>query len=114
EPNNSLTAAQILIGAATVNGTLSASTDTDYYRVTIAPGKSLVATMAPNATSDYDLYAYNSAGVRVSTSTNGTGSADRITLSNSSTTASSIAYLRVVYFSGGVGATSGKYSLTVQ
>jgi serine protease len=114
EPNDSLATAQILTGAVTVNGNLGLSTDTDHYRVSIAPGKSVVAKLAPNATSDYDLWAYNSAGVRVSSSTNGAGQIDSITLSNSSTTASSIAYLRVVYFGGGVGAAAGKYSLTVQ
>ncbi|MBK6851238.1 MAG: S8 family serine peptidase [Burkholderiales bacterium] len=114
EPNDSLANAQVLTGATTVNGSLAVKTDTDHYRVSIAPGKSLVVRLAPSATSDYDLWAYNSAGVRVSSSTNGTGQIETITLSNSSTTASSIAYLRVVYFAGGLGATNGKYSLTVQ
>jgi serine protease len=114
EFNDSIATAQIITGAATISGSLSAGTDTDYYRISIAAGKTVVAKLAPNATSDYDLWAYNSAGVRVASSTAGTGQIDSITLSNSSTTASSIAYLRVVYFAGGVGATNGKYSLTVQ
>jgi serine protease len=52
--------------------------------------------------------------VRVATSTAGAGVVDTLTLSNSSTTAALTATLRVVYFSGGVGATAGKYTLTVQ
>jgi hypothetical protein len=114
EPNDTTAKAQVLSGAVTVNGTLTASADTDYYKVTIAAGKSLVATMQPNATSDYDLYAYNSAGVRVASATAGAGAADSITLSNTSTTAPLVAYLRVLYFSGGTGASAGKYTLTVK
>jgi serine protease len=114
EPNNSRTAAQVLTGAATVNGTISAGTDTDYYRISIAPGRSVVARLTPNTTSDYDLYVYNPAGTRIAISELGTGAVDSVTLSNSSTTTSMTAYLRVFYFSGGVGATNGKYTLSVQ
>jgi serine protease len=113
EPNNTLAGAQVLKGAVTVNASMASATDTDYYKLTIAPGSSVVVTMTPGAGADYDLYAYNAAGTRVSTSTNGAGLADRITLGNTSTTASLTAYVRVVYFNGGVGAT-GTYSLTVQ
>jgi serine protease len=73
-----------------------------------------VATLTPNSSSDYDLYAYNSAGTRVATSTAGTGAVDKVTLTNTSTSASLTAWLRVVYFSGGSGATAGKYTLAVQ
>ncbi|MFM2068718.1 MAG: hypothetical protein RLZZ584_3627 [Pseudomonadota bacterium] len=114
EPNDSTTAAQVLSGAVQVNGTLASATDTDYYQVSIAPGRSLVATLTPNSSSDYDLYAYNSAGTRVATSTAGTGAVDKVTLTNTSTSASLTAWLRVVYFSGGSGATAGKYTLAVQ
>ncbi len=113
EPNDSLATAQVLGGPASINGTLMSATDTDYFRVTIGAGKSVVVSMAPNATSDYDLWAYNSAGTRVSSSTQGTGKVDTITLSNTATT-SVVASVRVVFFSGGSGATAGKYTLTVK
>jgi serine protease len=74
----------------------------------------VVARLTPNTTSDYDLYVYNSAGTRIAISELGTGAVDSVTLSNSSTTTSMTAYLRVFYFSGGVGATNGKYTLSVQ
>jgi serine protease len=114
ESNDTLATAQVLSGAAKVSGSINTSTDTDYYRISIAPGKSTVIALTPPAGADYDLYAYNSAGVRVATSTAGAGVVDTLTLSNSSTTAALTATLRVVYFSGGVGATAGKYTLTVQ
>jgi serine protease len=115
EPNNSLAAAQVLSVGARLAGTLASSTDTDYYRFSIAPGRSVVVKLTPNASSDYDLYAYNSAGTRIASSVLGTGAVDTITLSNSSTTASAsaIAYVRVIYFGGSTGAT-GTYQLTLQ
>jgi serine protease len=113
EPNDSLATAQVLGGSATLNGTLASTTDTDYFKLTIGAGKTVVATLAPNATSDYDLWAYNSAGIRISSSTQGTGAVDTITLSNSSTAPIAVT-LRVLYFSGGSGSTAGRYTLTVK
>jgi serine protease len=43
-------------------------------------------------------------------SMNGAGSIDSASTANT-TTATSARYVRVVYYSGGTGATSGKYSL---
>jgi serine protease len=110
EPNNAIASAQALSLNVQVSASLASTTDTDYFKVVIPAGKSLVATMTPPATADYDLYAYNAAGSRVATSTAGAGKADTITLSNTSTSASLTAYLRVIYFTGGAGA----YSLTVK
>eukprot|EP01114_Cavostelium_apophysatum_P016155 TRINITY_DN4542_c0_g3_i1.p1 TRINITY_DN4542_c0_g3~~TRINITY_DN4542_c0_g3_i1.p1 ORF type:complete len:595 (-),score=147.13 TRINITY_DN4542_c0_g3_i1:374-2158(-) len=95
----------------TVNGNLGSTTDTDYFRVDLPAGKTLSATMTPGSTSaDYDLYMYNASGTQVSASENGAGSAD--TVSNANTGSStSTRYVRVVYYSGGTGSTSGKYSL---
>jgi serine protease len=97
-----------------VNGSFATSTDTDYFRISIGAGKTAVVTLAPNAASDYDLYAYNEAGVRMLTSSAGPGQIDTVTLVNPSTTASMIAYVRTVYFNGGVGAAAGKYTLTIK
>jgi serine protease len=114
EPNNSRTAAQVLTGAVTVNGSIATSTDTDYYRISIPAGRSVVITLTPNASADYDLSAYNSAGTRIATSINGVGKVDAVTLTNSSSTTAATAYARVIYFSGGVGAINGSYTLKVQ
>ena len=57
EPNNSRTASQLIsTDNTTVNGTIGSSSDNDYYRVTLPAGGTLVATLTPNASSDYDLY----------------------------------------------------------
>eukprot|EP01034_Spumella_vulgaris_P038197 gene38197-47159_t len=63
ESNNTIATAQVIATAGTtVNGTISANSDVDYYKVTLPAGKTLTVTLTPNATSDYDLELYNSAG----------------------------------------------------
>jgi serine protease len=78
--------------------------------VQVPAGKTLSATMTPNASSDYDLYIYNSAGTLLARSENGTGSVDAASSANTGSTTSA-RYVRVVYYSGGTGSTSGKYTL---
>jgi serine protease len=111
ESNNTIsTANSVATSGTTVNGTMSSTTDTDYFVVQLPAGKTLTSTLTPNSTSDYDLYIYNSAGTQVTSSTNGTGSVDSTSvINNGSTTVA--AYVRVVYYSGGTGSTSGKYTL---
>jgi serine protease len=90
---------------------MGSSTDTDYFLVQLPAGKTLSATLTIGAsTADYDLYVYNSAGTLLAKSVNGAGSIDSVSSANT-TTATSARYVRVVYYSGGTGATSGKYSL---
>jgi serine protease len=111
ESNNTIsTANSVATTGTTVNGTMSSTTDTDYFVVQVPAGKTLSATLTPNSTSDYDLYIYNSAGTQVTSSTNGAGSVDSASASNTGTTTVA-AYVRVVYYSGGTGSTSGKYTL---
>jgi serine protease len=111
ESNNTVsTADSVTTSGTTVNGTMGSSTDSDYFVVQLPAGKTLTATMTPNASSDYDLYIYNSAGTLLSYSENGTGSVDSATSSNTGSTTSA-RYVRVVYYAGGTGSTSGKYTL---
>ncbi|CAN7569505.1 M36 family metallopeptidase [Pseudoduganella sp. LjRoot289] len=105
--NTTATANAITTSGTTVNGTFSASTDVDYFSVALPAGKTLTVKMTPNATSDYDLELYNSAGTKVASSVKGTGLADTVTYSTAGTL-----YAKVIYYSGGTGATSGKYTLT--
>ncbi|MGB9107642.1 MAG: S8 family peptidase, partial [Telluria sp.] len=111
ESNNTIsTANSVAATNTTVNGTMSSTTDTDYFVVQLPAGKTLSATMTPNSTSDYDLYIYNSAGTLLSSSENGAGTADTASSANTGSTTSP-RYVRVVYYSGGTGSTSGKYTL---
>jgi serine protease len=111
ESNNTIgTANSVATSGTTVNGTMSSSTDTDYFVVQLPAGKTLASTLTPNSTSDYDLYIYNSAGTQITSSTNGTGSVDSASVINNGSTTAAV-YVRVKYYSGGTGSTSGKYTL---
>ena len=109
--NNTRATAQVVSpNPATVNGSISASSDTDYYQVSLGAGKTLTATLTPNASSDYDLFIYNAAGSIIARSERGTGLVDTATALNNGAAAVTV-YVRVRYFSGGTGAVNGKYTL---
>jgi serine protease len=112
EPNNTIgTANAVTTSGTVINGTMGSSSDTDYFLVQVPAGKTLTATLTPGAsTADYDLFVYNSAGTALATSQNGAGSIDAVSSVNG-TSASVARYVRVKYYSGGTGATSGKYAL---
>lgn len=101
ESNNTRGTAQVITpNPALVNGRLSGSTDTDYFRVTLGAGKTLTATLTPPAGVDYDLYLYNSAGTQVASSIKGAGAVDTATYANGGGAAITV-YARVRYYSGG-------------
>jgi serine protease len=112
ESNNTVTTANKITTAGTiVNGTMANSADSDYFVVQLPAGKTLSATLSPNASSDYDLTIYNAAGTRLAYSTNdGLGVVDAASTANTGATTAA-RYVRVVYYRGGTGATNGKYSL---
>jgi serine protease len=111
ESNNTMaTANSVATTGTTVNGNMGTSSDTDYFKVTLPAGKTLTSTLTPNASSDYDLYIYNSAGTQITSSTNGTGAVDSAAVINNGTGSATV-YVRVVYYSGGTGSTSGTYTL---
>jgi serine protease len=111
EPNNYTGQAQVISASGTtVNGTIASSSDGDYYRVSVPAGKTLTATMTPNSSSDYELYLYNSGGSAISWSENGRGVAETVTVRNSGSSAV-VYYVRVIYYGGGTGSTSGKYTI---
>lgn len=111
ESNNTLaTANTVTTTGTTVNATFASSTDIDHFRVDLPAGKTLTAKMTPNATSDYDVDLLDSNGVKLSSSIAGTGAVDTVTRTNSGATAQTL-YVKVYYYSGGTGATSGKYTL---
>ena len=114
ESNNTIsTANAVSTSGTTVNGTMSASTDSDYFVVQLPAGKTLTASMTPGlSTADYDLYIYNSAGTQLAYSEKSAGATDSASVTNS-TTATSARYVRVKYYSGGTGSTNGKYTLSL-
>ena len=112
ESNNTIATADVVSTAnTTVTGNMGSSTDSDYFVVQLPAGKTLSATMTPgSSTADYDVYIYNSSGTQLALSENGAGAADTASVANT-TTATAARYVRVKYYSGGTGATNGKYTL---
>ena len=104
------TADPVATSGTTVNANMGSTTDTDYFVVQLPAGKTLTSVLTPNASSDYDLYVYNSAGTLIGQSENGTGAVDTVAVTNTGT-GTLARYVRVVYFSGGTGPTSGTYTL---
>ncbi len=103
ENNNSRGSAQAITpNPATVSGSLSSASDTDYFSVLLGAGKTLTATLTPPASADYDLYLYTSNGRQVASSTAATGVVDSTSVRNSSASAATV-FVRVRYFSGGAG-----------
>jgi serine protease len=103
ESNNTLSTAQVIsANPVSINGRIAATSDTDYYRVTLGAGKTLAARLTPPSTADYDLYIYNSAGSQIASGTLGTGAVDNASVRNSGAAAVTV-YVRVRYYSGGAG-----------
>jgi serine protease len=112
EPNNSTGTAQAVTKGTTITGTMASSSDTDYFKVTVPGHSTLTARLTPNASSDYDLYVYNSGGSQVGASEKGKGAVDSVSVTNNSSAAATY-YVRVRYYSGGTGATAGGYTLGI-
>lgn len=112
ESNNTIATADVVSTAnTTVTGNMGSSTDSDYFVVQLPAGKTLTATMTPgSSTADYDVYIYNSSGTQLALSENGAGATDTASVANT-TSATAARYVRVKYYSGGTGATNGKYTL---
>jgi hypothetical protein len=111
ESNNTIaTANTVSTAGTTVSANMGSSSDADYFMVSLPAGKTLSAKMTPNSTSDYDVELYSSTGTKLSQSINGTGAVDTVTKANT-TTSAMVLYVKVFYYGGGTGATSGKYSL---
>jgi hypothetical protein len=110
EPNNSSSAAQnVATSGTTINGKIASSTDVDWYKCTLGAGRTMVTTLTPNSTSDYDLYVYNSNVTQIGSSLKGTGLVDSVSVTNTGTSAF-VRYAKVVYYSGATG-TAGTYTI---
>lgn len=112
ESNNTTASANSLTNRSTVVlGNMGSTTDSDYFALPLPAGATLTATLnAAAATSDYDLYVYNSSGTLIGKSENGAGMTDSVTVRNTGSQTYT-RYVRVRYYSGGTGATNGQYTL---
>ena len=111
ESNNTTgTSDAVTISGTTVNANMGSTTDVDYFVVQLPAGKTLTSVLTPGAGKDYDLYVYNSTPALIGSSENGAGAVDTVTVTNTGT-GTLARYIKVVYYSGGTGATNGTYTL---
>jgi serine protease len=111
EPNNTRAAAQVIASVPTiVNGTIKASSDLDYFKVTVAARSKVVSTLVPNTLANYGIWVYDASGNMLDYSLNGTGQSNEVIVSNTSSAAITI-YVLVVRSSGPTGVT-GTYTLS--
>jgi serine protease len=106
--NNSASGAQVITAnPVSINGSISSSTDTDYYRLTVGAGKTLTASLTMASNVDFDLYLYNSTGsTQITRSILGTGLTDQLSYTNTGSAAVTV-YLRVTRYSR-----TGNYTLS--
>ncbi len=98
ESNNSRTAANVVGDAVTtIIATIGTSTDKDYFKINIAPGRTATINMTGPA-KDYDLYLLNSSGSTLKSSLGSTAT-ESITYTNTSSTAT-VFYLYVKGYGG--------------
>lgn len=114
ESNNTIATADLVSASNTnVTGNMGSTTDSDYFRVDLPAGRTLSASMTPvSGSADYDLYVYNASGSQLGISENGAGATDSVSSANA-TSAVATRYVRVRYYSGGTGATNGRYTLNL-
>lgn len=111
EPNNTLGGAnRVTTSGTAVSGNLASASDSDIFLVQLPAGKTLSASLAMSSTSDYDLYIYNGSGQLLARGENGRGVTENLSSANT-TTGTAARYVLVRYYSGGTGATYGKYTL---
>ena len=110
EPNDTLATAQnVTVSGTVINATMGSTTDIDYFKCALGAGRTITATMTPNASSDYDLYVYNSNGTQIGSSLNGTGLVDSVSVTNTGTSTFT-RYAKVIYYAGNTGST-GTYTM---
>jgi acid phosphatase type 7 len=101
EPNGSIASAQPVALQATVSGTMSSNTDNDYFRVAVPAGRTLIARLAPNGQSDYDLQLRNAGGSVLGSSTRGTGFVDEVHWTNTGSSTTDVFVQAYFYSSSG-------------
>ncbi|MES3022499.1 MAG: S8 family peptidase [Pseudomonadota bacterium] len=112
EPNNTTGSANaVTLSGTLMNGNMGSTSDSDYFVLQLPPGRTLSATLAmASSSADYDLYVYNSSGAQIGASENPAGQGDAVSVTNGGS-ATYARYVRVRYYSGGTGATNGRYTL---
>ena len=111
ESNNSLATANVVGDTVTkIVGYMGSTTDIDYFKVNVQPGKSITVNMTGPSGVDYDLYFLNSSGTTLKSSLGSTAT-ESVTYANTSATAT-VFYIKVIAYSGSSTTTPYNLALT--
>lgn len=118
EPNNGRSTANALPDASfpgTVNvaGYINPDGDRDFFKLHLAPGKSLTVDLVVPQASDFDLYVYDSKGRLIARSENDVGVAEHILVKNTGTQTFA-RFIEVRYYSGASNTNPYKMPVKVQ
>lgn len=109
ESNGTIATANTVSSPAIVAGSISSTTDTDYFKVTLPAGKTLAATLTMGSSSnDFDLYIKNGSGTTLASSEKSAGQVDSTSYANGGSSAVTL-YVQVLRYSG-----TGSYTLKLQ
>ena len=110
ESNNSTSTANVVGDTVTkIVGYMGTTTDNDYFKINIAPGRTATIGMTGPSGVDYDLYLLNSSGTTLKSSLGSTAT-ESVTYTNTSATAT-VFYIKVLAYSGS--STTTPYNLTL-
>ena len=93
-----------------MSGFVSPAKDLDIYRISVPSGATLTLQLTPTTGANHDLELRNLTGAVLAASRLGTGRVDSISWTNRAAAAVDV-YPRVIWISGGTGATDGAYTL---
>jgi len=111
ESNNSTATANVVADTVTkIVGYMGTTTDVDYFKVNVQPGKSITVNMTGPSGVDYDLYFLNSSGTTLKSSLGSTAT-ETITYANTSATAT-VFYIKVIAYAGSSTTTPYNLALT--
>ena len=111
ESNNSTGTANVVADTVTkIVGYMGSTTDLDYFKVNVQPGKSITINMTGPTGVDYDLYFLNSSGTTLKSSLGSTAT-ETITYANTSATAT-VFYIKVLAYAGSSTTTPYNLALT--
>jgi serine protease len=106
ESNGSISTANTVSSPANVAGSISSTSDTDYFKVTLPAGKTLAATLTmASSSNDFDLYIKNSSGTTLASSEKAAGQVDSASYANGGSGSVTL-YVQVLRYSG-----TGSYTL---
>ncbi|WP_457443940.1 CehA/McbA family metallohydrolase [Roseateles sp. P5_E4] len=101
ESNGTIATANVVTNQTTISGTMATTSDKDYFKVTLAAGKTLRVDMSCPAAYDYDIYLHNASGTTLTSSESATCT-ESLSYKNTGSSALAV-YIRVGAYSGSSG-----------